>query len=181
MPRQARHHASGPVRPAFGAARRQDLHLCDEITVGGAGAPGRAHPLQGAHFQCRRDPLRRQNARTGNGAARSQGHASPHARRNLARALQRPRPSFHAVQDPARPAPGRGDKTLDARLDAVIDRNAPSPTGSPRKGVDNGLARYGAMEGALRQAVIHPHSTHSPLSERGHFNLAREGDISTLP
>ena len=67
------------------------------------------------------------------------------------------------------PPPVEDDKTLDARLDAVIARNAPSPTGRPRKGVDNGLARYGAMEGALRQAVIHPHSTHSPLSERGHI------------
>src|SRR5208283_3376105 len=52
---------------------------------------------------------------------------------------------------------------------------------APRKGVDNGLARYGAMGSALRQAVIHPHPTPSPLPERGHFNLATEGDISTLP
>src|SRR5271157_5424977 len=63
------------------------------------------------------------------------------------------------------PPPAEDDKTLDARLDAVIARNGPSPTGSSRKGVDNGLARYGAMGGALRQAVIHPHSTHSPLSD----------------
>ena len=79
------------------------------------------------------------------------------------------------------PPPAEDDKTLDARLDAVIARNAPSSTGSSRKGVDNGSARYGAVEGALRQAVIHPHSTHSPLPETGHLNLAREGDISTLP
>ena len=79
------------------------------------------------------------------------------------------------------PPPVEDDKTLDARLDAVIARNAPSATGSSRKGVDNGLARYGAVGGALRQAVIHPHSTHSPFSERGHFYLAGEGDISTLP
>ena len=79
------------------------------------------------------------------------------------------------------PPPVEDDKTLDARLDAVIARNAPSATGSSRKGVDNGSARYGAVGGALRQAVIHPHSTHSPFSERGHFYLAREGDISTLP
>ena len=69
------------------------------------------------------------------------------------------------------PPPVEDDKTLDARLDAVV----------ARKGVDNGLARYGAMRGALRQAVIHPHSTQPPLSERGNFYLAREGDISTLP
>ena len=49
-----------------------------------------------------------------------------------------------------------------------------------RKGV-NGLARYGAMEGALRQAAIHPHSTRPSLSDAGHFYLAGEGDISTLP
>jgi len=79
------------------------------------------------------------------------------------------------------PPPVEDDKTLDARLDAVIARIAPSSTGSSRKGVDNGLARYGAVGGALRQAVIHPHSTHSPLPETGHLNLAREGDISTLP
>ena len=52
---------------------------------------------------------------------------------------------------------------------------------APRKGVDNGLARYGAIGSALRQAVIHPHPTPSPLPERGHLNLATEGDISTLP
>jgi transposase len=79
------------------------------------------------------------------------------------------------------PPPLEDDKTLDARLDAVIARNDPSATGSPRKGVDNGLARYGAMRGALRQAVIHPHSNPPSPSEKGHFYLAREGDISTLP
>ena len=79
------------------------------------------------------------------------------------------------------PLPVEDDKTLDARLDAVIARNDPSATGSPRKGVDNGLARYGAMTGALRQAVIHPHSNHASPSEKGHFYFAREGDISTLP
>jgi hypothetical protein len=79
------------------------------------------------------------------------------------------------------PPPVEDDKTLDARLDAVIARNAPSPTASARKGVDNGLPRYGAMGGALRQAVTHPQSNRASLSEGGHFHLAREGDISTLP
>jgi hypothetical protein len=79
------------------------------------------------------------------------------------------------------PPPVEDDKTRDARLDAVIARNAQSPSGSSRKGVDNGLARYGAMGSALRQAVIHPHSTRSSLSDGGHFYLAGEGDISTLP
>jgi hypothetical protein len=79
------------------------------------------------------------------------------------------------------PPPVEDDKTLDARLDAVVARTAPSSTRSWSKGVDNGLTRYGATGGALRQAVIHPHSTHSPLPERGHFYLAREGEISTLP
>ncbi len=69
------------------------------------------------------------------------------------------------------PLPRRSQRTLDA----VIARNAPSATGSSRKGVDSGLARYGAMAGELRQAVIHPHSTHSQFSERGHFYLARKG------
>ena len=40
------------------------------------------------------------------------------------------------------PPPVEDDKTLDARLDAVIARNAPSSTEGSRKGVDNGLARY---------------------------------------
>jgi transposase len=79
------------------------------------------------------------------------------------------------------PPPVEDEKSLDARLDAVIARNAPSSTGRSREGVDNGLARYGAVRGALRQAVVHPHSTHSPLRETGHLNSAREGDISTLP
>jgi transposase len=79
------------------------------------------------------------------------------------------------------PPPVEDDKTLDARLDAVIARNAPSATASSRKGVDNGLARYGAMGSALRQAVIHPHSTRPSLSAGGRFYLARQGDISTLP
>ena len=79
------------------------------------------------------------------------------------------------------PPPVEDDKTLDARLDAVIARSATSTTASARKGVDNGLARYGAMRSALRQAVIHPHSTQSPLPQRGHVYFAREGDISTLP
>ena len=79
------------------------------------------------------------------------------------------------------PPPVEDDKTLDARLDAVIARNAQSPIESARKGVDNGSARYGAMGSALRQAVIHPHPTPSPPSKRGHLNLARDGDISTLP
>ena len=79
------------------------------------------------------------------------------------------------------PPPAEDDKTLNARLDALIARNGPRSTGSPCKGVGNGLARYGAMESALRQAVTHPHSTRSSLPERGHFYLATEGDISTLP
>jgi len=79
------------------------------------------------------------------------------------------------------PPPAEDDKTLDARLDSVIARNASRSTGSSRKGVDNDLARYGAMESALRQAVIHPHANPSPLPEGGHFYLAREGDNSTLP
>jgi transposase len=79
------------------------------------------------------------------------------------------------------PPPLEDDKTLDARLDAVMARNDPSAAGSPRKGVDNGLARYGAMRGALRQAVTHPHSNSASPSGKGHLYLAREGDISTLP
>ncbi len=79
------------------------------------------------------------------------------------------------------PQPVEDDKTLDARLDAVIARNRQSPTGSSRNGVDNGLARYGAMGGRASESIIHPHSTPSSLPEGGHFNLAREGDISTLP
>ena len=78
------------------------------------------------------------------------------------------------------PPPVEDDKTLDAPLDAVIARNAPSATGSSRKGVDNGLARYGAVGGALRQAIIHPHSTH-PLStwpEKGTFLLCLDRQIS---
>ncbi len=69
------------------------------------------------------------------------------------------------------PLPVEDDKTLDARLDAVIARNAPSPTGSAHKGVDNGLARYGAMGSALRQAVIHPTQPTHP---------SQKGDNSTL-
>jgi hypothetical protein len=42
----------------------------------------------------------------------------------------------------------------------------------PARAVENGLARYGAVGGALRQAAIHPHSTRSPLSETGNLNLA---------
>ncbi len=76
------------------------------------------------------------------------------------------------------PLPVEDDKTLDARLDAVIARNAPSPTRSAHKGVDNGLARYGAMGSALRQAVIHPHSTHSSLPERGQLNFAQRGHFN---
>ena len=54
------------------------------------------------------------------------------------------------------PPPTEDGKTLDARLDAVIARNAPSSTGRSRKGVDNGLARYRAVGGAPRQAVTYP-------------------------
>jgi hypothetical protein len=168
-------------RPASGRGRASAVVRLQGRSRGGSGAPGRAHPLQGAHLQRRRDPLRRQDARTGDGAARSQNHASAHARRDHARTLQRPRPGFYAVHDPNCPAPVEDDKTVDARLDAVIARNDPSAIGSPRKGADNGLARYGAMRGALGQAVIHPHSNHSPPSEKGHFYFAGEGDISTLP
>ena len=48
------------------------------------------------------------------------------------------------------PPPVEDDKTLDARLDAVVARSQGGPNDRARKGVDNGLARYGAMEGALR-------------------------------
>jgi hypothetical protein len=94
-------------RPASGRGRAPAVVRLQGRSRGGAGPPGGAHPLQGAHLQRRRDPPRRQDARTGHGVAWRQGHASAHARRDLARALQRPRPGFHPLQEPAGPAAGR--------------------------------------------------------------------------
>ena len=54
------------------------------------------------------------------------------------------------------PPPVEDDKTLDARLDAVIARNAPSSTGRSRKGVDNGLARYGAVGARFAKPLSTP-------------------------
>jgi hypothetical protein len=70
------------------------------------------------------------------------------------------------------PPPTEDGKTLDARLDAVIARNAKSPTASARKGVDNGSARTGALGSALRQPAIHP-------TQPAHRSQKR--DISTWP
>jgi hypothetical protein len=66
------------------------------------------------------------------------------------------------------PPPVEDDKTLDA----IIARNASSATASSRKGVDNGLARYGAVRGALRQAVTHPTQP---------IHRSQKGDFSTWP
>jgi transposase len=94
-------------RPAAGRGRPSAVVRLQRRSRPGSGAPGRTHALQGAHLQRRRDPLRRQDGRAGHGVARGQGHAAAHARRNLARPLQGPRPRFYPLQDLARPAAGR--------------------------------------------------------------------------
>ena len=77
------------------------------------------------------------------------------------------------------PQPVEDDKTL-ARLDAVIARQKPSQPDGPRKGVDNGgLAT--ALLGARVARRYPPPLNPPPSRKRGHFYLAREGDISTLP
>src|SRR5208337_798052 len=58
------------------------------------------------------------------------------------------------------------------RLDALIARNAPSATGSSRKGVDNGLARYGAMGARFAKPLSTPTQTTHRCQKR---------DISTSP
>jgi transposase len=70
------------------------------------------------------------------------------------------------------PPPVEDDKTLDARLDAVIARNPPSSTGRSRKGVDNGLARYGAVGARFAK----PLSTPTQSTDR-----CQKRDISTSP
>src|SRR5208337_1294965 len=84
------------------------------------------------------------------------------------------RTRFHALQDPARPAAGR------RRQDP---RRPPPPkavsTDGPRKGVDNGgLAT--ALLGARVARRYPPPLNPPPSRKRGHFYLAREGDISTF-
>src|SRR5208337_2983396 len=66
------------------------------------------------------------------------------------------------------PPPVEDDKTLDA----LIARNAPSATGSSRKGVDNGLACYGAMGARFAKPLSTPTQTTHRCQKR---------DISTSP
>ncbi len=56
----------------------------------------------------------------------------------------------------AAPPPAEDDKTLDARLDAVIARNAPGSNLSARKGVDNGSASYSAMGARVAEPLSTP-------------------------
>ena len=62
------------------------------------------------------------------------------------------------------PPPVEDDKTLDARLDAVIARNAPSSAGRSCKGVDNGLARYGAVGACFAKPLSTPLNPHRDTS-----------------
>jgi hypothetical protein len=66
-------------------------------------------------------------------------------------------------------------------LDAVIARNAPSPTGSLPKGMDNGLARYGAKRARFAKPLSTPTQPAHCSQTRDISTWPEKGDISTLP
>ena len=66
------------------------------------------------------------------------------------------------VKSSPRPSPAEDEKTIDARLDAVLAARPDNSAKPIRKGVDNGRASYGAVESARRPPVTHPHSTKAP-------------------
>jgi len=167
-------------RPASGRGRPSAMVRLQDRSRRGSCAPGRAAPSP------RRSP---------SAPARS---ATPSRRKDRECRCAEPRSLLHMLDGTLRvrfkdrdlaftpfkslpvPPPVEDDKSLDA----VVARNASSATGSSSKGVDNGLARYGAMGGARRQAAIPPpldppaaprKGTSLLARRRGHFYLALAG------
>ena len=147
----------------------------------GFGVARRSRLDEGSDLQLRRGQIRRQNQGTGARFARRKDHpAAFHGWLMQARYKDRNLP-FTAYGSCAVPTSVEDEKTIDARLDAMIAGLAKFPPSSRwklnrawRKAVDNSELRFRCRGLPLRSPL--PTAT-QPLRSRGHSHVAETGDI----
>ena len=88
--------------------------------------------------------------------------------------------AFTRVRVAARPSPAEDEKTIDARLDAIVAaRGNGDQTSQPAKAWITGGLATAPLKARVARPLPTPTQT-AQEAKRGHFYFAQEGDISTL-